>query len=252
MKKFIIIALVIFSSAIIVAQSVVVEKNGIKLTSVKDSPLFKDAALVQLEPTFGTKLDTLGVKFSYSVKNYQLTSQTNDAPNKHCSNSAKGQHIHLILNNEPYLAKYETSFTEKLKPGNYVALSFLSRSYHESLKHKKAYQLTQFTVGPKMEGSYVDLKTPMLFYSRPKGEYVGEDAKKVLLDFYLVNSSLSEKGYRIKATINGIEFILTEWITYAMEGLPIGENKIELELIDKNGKFVDGPFNKVSRIITLK
>jgi hypothetical protein len=240
----------LFLSASLFAQTM--EKNGIKLTAVTNSPLFPDASIKMLTPAKGATLDSTKVRFQYELKNYKLSDQTPDAKDKHCSNSAKGQHIHVILNNEPYLAKYETDFTETLKEGNYVALSFLSRSYHESLKHKAAYDLRQFTVGHKKDTKAVDLTKPLLFYSRPKAEYVGEDAKKVLLDFYLVNCKLSAKGYKVKATINGTEFILTDWQAYAMEGLPLGENTITLELLDEKNSSVVNAFNPVTRKITLK
>jgi hypothetical protein len=233
------------------AQQGGLERNGIRLTPVTDSPLFQDAALKQVAPDKNSRQAINAVRFEYELKNYELTTQTADAAHKHCNNSAQGQHIHLILNNEPYLAKYQTDFTEKLKDGHYVALAFLSRSYHESLKHKKAYQLSQFTVG---NGEYrtVDLKKPLLFYSRPKGEYEGEDTKRVLLDFYLVNCKLSPHGYKVKATINGTEFMITDWQAFLMEGLPLGENTIRLELLDKHNRPVPGPYNDVTRRVTLK
>ncbi len=235
------------------AQKITMEKNGIKLTPVTDSPLFPEASLKMTSPQQGVSLDSGTVRFLYELKNYTLTDQTTDAAHKHCSNSAQGQHIHVILNNAPYLAKYTTDFTEPLKEGNYVVLSFLSRSYHESLKHKNAYDLRQFRVGkPSVLSKEADLTKPLLFYSRPKGEYAGEDTKKILLDFFLVNCDLSAKEYKVKATINGAEFILTKWQAYAMEGLPMGENSIQLELLDKNNKSVDNPFNPVTRKIVLK
>lgn len=243
------------------AQNSVLEKNGIKLTPVTDSPLFPDAELKLVSPNAGeeqlNKKDSAKVSFNYELKNFKLTDQTTDAKDKHCSNSAKGQHIHLILNNEPYMAKYETGFSMTLKEGSYVALSFLSRSYHESLKHKKAYDLRQFSVfdynnKAKQSFKVYDLKKPLLFYSRPKATYEGEDAKKVLLDFFIVNCKLSEKGYKVRATINGTEFILTNWQAYAMEGLPMGENTIKLELLDKNNVLVVSDFNQTIRKITLK
>ena len=239
------------------AQNTTLEKNGIKLTAVTDSPKFPDATLDMIFPVQGeeqlNKKDSAKVTFKYELTNFKLTDQTTDAMDKHCSNSAKGQHIHLILNNEPYLAKYETDFTMTLKEGNYVALSFLSRSYHESLKHKRAYDLRQFYVGPaNSEYQAKDLKKPLLFYSRPKADYAGDDAKKVLLDFYIVNCKLSPKGYKVRATINGTEFILTEWEAYAIEGLPMGETTIKLELLDKNNALVASDFNSTTRKIILK
>jgi hypothetical protein len=239
------------------AQNAVLEKNGIKLTPVTDSPLFPDATLDMIFPVVGeeqlNKKDSAKVIFKYELTNFKLTDQTTDATNKHCSNSAKGQHIHVILNNEPYLAKYETDFSMTLKEGNYVVLSFLSRSYHESLKHKRAYDLRQFWVGDVTSThKSSDLKKPLLFYSRPKAEYVGDDAKKVLLDFYLVNCKLSPKGHKVRATINGTEFMLTDWQAYAMEGLPMGETTIKLELLDKDNALVVSDFNTTTRKITLK
>jgi hypothetical protein len=191
------------------------------------------------------------VRFVYELQNFELSTQTPDAKDKHCNNSAKGQHIHLILNNEPYLAKYETDFSENLKDGHYVALSFLSRSYHESLKHKNAYDLIQFTVG-KNTYPKVDLSKPLLFYSRPKGEYAGPDTLNVLLDFYLVNVKLSPKRYKVKAIIDGQDFLITNWQAYFIQGLGKGEHTIQLQLLDKNNQPVNSAFNTAERKILLK
>jgi hypothetical protein len=226
-------------------------KGGITLTPFKGSAEFNDADLECNKPEENAKLKSGDVQFSYVLKNYTLGVPTPDAATKHCNNSPKGQHIHLILNNEPYIAHYETDFTEKLKDGHYVALSFLSRSYHESLKQFEAFDLRQFTVG-NVPAKKIDLTKPSLFYSRPKGEYTGEDVKRILLDFYLVNTALDPKGNKVKATINGNEFMVDQWQPFIIEGLPMGENTVQLELVDKNGKFVEGPFNKVERKFTLK
>ncbi|MGZ5243715.1 MAG: hypothetical protein ACXWDO_10630 [Bacteroidia bacterium] len=227
------------------------EKNGIKIAYLEESPTFPDAKLSYIKPDVKNPLKEGKTLFQYKVEDFQLTMQTSDAEHKHTANSHQGQHIHQILNNEPYTAHYTDTFSKVLKPGHYVNLSFLSRSYHESLKHKSAYTLNQFTVGSKKEKD-VDLNAPHLFYSRPKGEYAGTDTKKLLLDFYLVNTELSETGNKVRATINGTEFILTKWAPYAIYGLPMGENTIKLELLDKDNKVITGPFNTVERKITLK
>ncbi len=157
------------------------------------------------------------------------------------------------MDNEPYTAHYETEFTKDIKEGEHVVLSFLSRSYHESLKHKGAYDLRKITVGRPTETMEFDESAPHMFYSRPKGEYVGpKETERVMLDFYLVNTDLSTTGNKVRATINGTEFMLDRWMPYIMEGLPMGENTIKLELVDNNGNVLPGPFNSVERKITLK
>lgn len=229
---------------------ITLEKDGIRLTEVV-SPSFNTATLVQKAPTNLTWCDTV-VGFNFSVADYSLGIATSDAGEKLCSNSPEGQHIHHILNNEPYTAHYVSNFTKTLKDGHYISLSFLSRSYHESVKTRNAYQLTQFSVGAaKMDIKPYDLNKPMLFYSRPKGAYKGADTKYVLLDFYVVNCNLSEKEYKVRARINGVDFIIEQWTPFFIEGLKEGDNTIELTLLDKNNAIVVAPFNPMKRTIQL-
>lgn len=227
--------------------------SSISLTPV-ESPEFDDSMLEMLSPMENeTNLEPGAVKFSYNVKNYELATQTIDADIKNCANSPKGQHIHLILNNEPYSAHYEAEFTKDLEEGHYVALSFLSRSYHESVKSYGAANIRQFTVGRAPEDQEIaDLSDPHMFYSRPKGTYTGKDAQKVLLDFYLLNTELSEEGNKVRATINGEEFMLDKWQPYFIEGAEMGEMTIKLELLDAKGELIPSPFNPVERTVTLK
>lgn len=231
----------------------ITEKNGLKLYEITDSPKFPDAELKLKTPKAGEVLPEGIDSFYFEVNNYTLGAQTPDAGTKMCANSAKGQHIHFIMDNEPYVASYSSTVGYNLKPGHHVLLAFLSRSYHESLKTKKAYILKEFNVGDKeVEDNFVE-SAPQIFYSRPKGEYVGDkEVKKLLLDFFLVNCDLSPKGYKVKATVNGTEFILTKWAPYAIEGLPLGEATVKLELIDNKGNLVPGAYNGVERTAKLK
>jgi hypothetical protein len=223
-----------------------VENKSIRFLPLSDSPTFGDAILQCNAPESLTRQESQ-VSFSYEIKNYVLSKPTLEGTCADgCANSKEGQHIHLILNNEPYLAKYATAFTEDLKPGNYVSLSFLSRSYHESIKHFEAYDLRQFSVGNGMP-EQEDLSKPMLFYSRPKGTYSGADAERILLDFFVVNTELKEKGYTVEVTVDAQTFICTKWQAYLMEGLSNGEHKVILQLVDDKGQKVKGTYGRMER-----
>ena len=171
--------------------------NKYNLTPFTPSPEFMDAKLSNMKYAAN--------KFSFDVsgKNYNLGDQTSDAEKKMCANSAKGQHIHMIIDNNPYLAKYTSSFEAEMADGEHYTLAFLSRSYHESIKTDQA----NITKKVMVEGGKItkaeDVKLPMLFYSRPKGTYVGKkNTDKVMLDFYLKNANLGP-NYRVEASING-------------------------------------------------
>ena len=215
--------------------------NKIKISKVEGSPKYEDAALVLNELNSGSELE-----FSFDVKNYELGAQTEHEFQYSLANSKKGQHIHLIINNDPYSAHYTNKFKKKLDSDNGVILAFLSRSYHESVKNKNAYIFTQYGDLEK-----IDLEKQYLFYSRPKGTYTGQDTKKLLLDFYLVNTTISKNGNKVRATINDEEFLIDEWSPYYIEGLPKGEVKIKLELINSSGELIDSPFNPSIRTVIL-
>lgn len=217
------------------------DNNKIKISKVEGSPKYEDAALVLNELNSGSELE-----FSFDIKNYELGAQTEHEFQYSLANSKKGQHIHLIINNNPYSAHYTNKFKKKLDPDNGVILAFLSRSYHESVKNKNAYIFTQYGDLEK-----IDLDKQYLFYSRPKGTYTGQDTKKLLLDFYLVNTTISKNGNKVRATINDEEFLIDEWSPYYIEGLPKGEVKIKLELINSSGELIDSPFNPSIRTVIL-
>jgi hypothetical protein len=214
------------------------------LTPFTSSQNFPDAELKSIAFKKGKFMAVIG------GTSYKLGEQTTDAPQKNCANSKEGQHIHLIVDNEPYIAKYTDSFDQDISDGDHYILSFLSRSYHESLKTPKAFKAGKVTVKDKSFDKMDPVSGPMLFYSRPKGLYSGDDGKKVMLDFYLVNTDLS--GLKVEAEINGEKHMIDTWQPYYIEGLPEGDNTIKLSLLDANGQLVNAPLNPVSRTFKIE
>ena len=153
----------------------------------------------------------------------------------------------LVYSNSCYAhAHYSKNFSKDVKDGD-VVLAFLSRSYHESVKNKNAYILTE--IG---DNNNTNLSDQFLFYSRPKGKYSGNDTKNLLLDFYLVNTEISSTGNKVRATINDSVFLIDEWAPYHIQGLPLGEVKIKLELIDSDGNLIKSQYNPSIRTVTLE
>lgn len=218
--------------------------NQYTVTPFEPSASFEDAGLRAMSYTNGTFATVI------SGTSYKLGEQTPDATAKSCANSGQGQHLHLIVDDEPYAAKYESSFTYDIPDGEHYLLCFLSRSYHESIKTAEAHKAVKATVANKSITASEDVDQPMIFYSRPKGLYAGDDTKKVMLDFYLVNTEPGE--VMVEADINGEKHLLETWQPYYIEGLPEGDNTIKLSLLDKDGKLVDAPLNPVSRTFKIE
>lgn len=233
--------------------------QAIGMTPTSASPEFKDAQL----GIGSVKADKLGndsakVVFNFTVKNYELKKQTDDAGGKLCNNSAKGQHIHFILDNKPYVALYEPTDTVKLANNSeHYLMAFLSRSYHESLKNPGAALVYHFKIDEKGGLKKLDdPKTPMVFYSRPKGDYIGKDTANVLLDFYVWNTTLTAEGNKVKADIHSASgkdtsIMISDWKANMLHGLGMGKSTIKLSLVDKDGKAIDGANTNASREFNL-
>ena len=144
-----------------------------------------------------------------------------------------GNHIHVILDNQPYEAYYNLGQEFELRnvaDGEHTLRVFPSRPWHESYKNTGAFQMVKFTVKnggadttkptttnanqtmanantatapaatpegkdmPPSTGGAIDKTKPLLTYSRPKGEYKGADADAIMIDFWLTNAKLSGDG----------------------------------------------------------
>lgn len=207
-----------------------------------DDARFKKVELKIVSPKEGEAVPGPDLEIRFELKNYSLPAEQ------------PGPHIHVIIDNQPYVADYDASkpfFVRGLAPGPHTLRAFPSRRWHESIKAPKAFAMAHFFVGPKLKGSgfatWVDAKKPILTFSRPKGNYAGDDAKRVMVDFWLKGAKLGPKDDKVKMVVDGKETLITAWKPQFLENLPDGKHTISLELLDKKGAPVANTFNKTER-----
>ena len=185
---------------------------------------------------------------------------------KNWATATGSSHVHLILDNRPYKPLYDTKAPvkisdllngENLGEGEHTLVAFPSRANHESVKTKDALTIVQFYVGKKGDAK-LDPKKPMLIYSRPKGDYKGDQANHVLVDFQVANVTLAEgkEHVHIFVTGPGIEKTLEAKVEkfgapYYLDNLQNGSYTLKLELMDKDMKTLPGPWNSTSRTIKI-
>lgn len=199
----------------------------------------------------GDKANDFAVKLD--VKNWQTAKGSN--------------HVHLILDNKPYKAIYDTKEAVKLNElaggealaeGMHVLVAFPSRANHESVKTKDALTVVPFWVGKKDATAAKNdfTKKPMLIYSRPKGDYNGDMANHVLVDFQIANVTLAEGKEHVHVTVTGpgiekpVEGNVEKFGTpLYLDNLQNGSYQLKVELVDATGKMLEGPWNSTTRTI---
>lgn len=192
---------------------VVLTEKGITLTEIKTST-FPDASIELETKVFDEGANQLSYKIT-GVEDFK---------------------VGVIENN--YLKGYEDSpnFKKEFLYGNNVFLSFLTHENNIAVKTNSANELKNVVIGD-MDPLF-DMRQPHLLYHLPR-----EQTANPVLDFCLVNASLSKEGVKVKAEINGVEFVIEKWAAYQISGLNKTENSIRIQLIDNNGNLIDGPFN---------
>ncbi|MGE0787031.1 MAG: hypothetical protein AB7S26_15260 [Sandaracinaceae bacterium] len=171
-----------------------------------------------------------------------------------------GRHVHVIVDNEPYIAVRDVSqpidlnalvqqnLGHELAEGTHVVRVFPSRGHHESVKTDGAFATKVFHFRSRTPDFEFDPAAPLLTYSRPKGCNVAGD--RVLLDFYVSNTTLAADGNRVHYDIDGqVQGDITTWVPHWIEDLGVGEHSIQLQLRDANGEPVAGMFNDTTRVI---
>ncbi len=205
-----------------------------------------------------------GIDVELDVDDFVLGIQTKTPRAAEIANSPRGQHVHLIIDNKPYLAIYRHGkdnlvHIKEVTEGQHTLFAFPGRSYHESVKTPGAGSVVSFKLtGNRLEFQPVRTGSPFVVYSRPKGVYAGDAAKKIMLDFYLNNVELSADGntarYRVRKKGDTREYIFEtdEWTPAFVSGLSTGTYHIRLEVLDKDGKLIQADWNATEREIEIK
>jgi hypothetical protein len=177
--------------------------------------------------------------------------------------TGQGNHVHVILDNEPYEPYYDLGQPFELRnvaPGKHTLRVFPSRPWHESYKNEGAFQMVTFTVKGSVDRGTahereVDPGGPLLTYSRPKGEYKGAEADPIMIDFWLSNARLRGDGgeYRVRYIVDDDEpRYIDKWEPVWLSGWSPGKHTVRLELLGPdNWPVQNGDLNITTREITV-
>jgi hypothetical protein len=234
-------------------------KSSSKISEVSPPPTLQ--TLRQELETYQPQVTILSPKVNEVLQDTTVSVQfqVKDLPLFKDETLGLGPHLHVFLDNQPYLAVYDANqplIFKDLPPGTHTIRAFASRPWHESFKNEGAYAQTTFHIFAKTQENTPNPQLPLLTYSRPQASY---GAEPIMLDFYLTNAPLhlvaqeSSKDeiadWRIRCTINGDSFVLDRWQPIYLKGFRPGKNWVQLEYLDEQGNPASNAFNNTVRLI---
>ncbi|MEX0962279.1 MAG: hypothetical protein WDZ28_05440 [Simkaniaceae bacterium] len=243
--------------------------SQVRIVPVSPTPFPEFAETKIVFPRAGS-ISSNPVSIQIRVDGYPLGSMSQFNRAKRLLDDPMGQSLRIIIDNNPFISKYvasEDSFDEdrafydkiisfelqNLSPGEHVMRTYLARSYGEALRAPKAFSTRIFFVGEKKRTIGFVASRPLLTYNEPQGIFEEEKANPILLDFILTNVELSEDGYKVRLRIDNQQIEdIDHWSPYYIYGLSKGSHSINIQLIDKNNQFVEGPYNNITREVIIK
>lgn len=226
------------------------------LAEVAVPKIIKELELNLEQYTPQVKIVTPKAEQTFQQTDISIKLEVEDLPIFRDDQLELGNHLNLIIDNEPFQPIYNLSepiIIKNLTPGTHTIRAFATRPWGESFKTEGAYAQTTFNVLTETNDNRPESELPLLTYNSPTGT-IG--AEPLLLDFYLTNAPLHAIAqnnpnlldWRVKATVNGTSFMLKDWRSTYLTGLKPGENWIQLELIDEAGNNIENAFNNTVRV----
>ena len=161
--------------------------------------------------------------------------------------------LHWVLDDGPFQVQFDATHPHifrNVAPGTHTIRVFAANRLHEAMPGY--FDMVTFHVMHADDENRPTPGLPLLTYNLPQGEYRGIDAADVALNFIVTGTALCPTGeYQVNAFVDGKRFIFRDTKTFHLKGLLPGVHKVRLELVDRFGRLVGGPFNSAERTILL-
>ncbi|PKO17119.1 hypothetical protein CVU37_09980 [candidate division BRC1 bacterium HGW-BRC1-1] len=161
--------------------------------------------------------------------------------------------IHWVLDDGPFQVQFDATHPHifrNVAPGTHTIRVFVANRLHEAIPGY--FDMVTFHVMHADDENRPTAGLPLLTYNLPQGEYRGIDAADVALNFIVTGGDLCPTGeFQVNAFVDGKRFILRDTNTFHLKGLLPGLHKVRLELVNRSGRLIGGPFNSAERTILL-
>lgn len=179
----------------------------------------------------------------------------------------EGSYVQFLLDDVPYAPVTDPKRAVTLKElaggdiaeGEHVLAAYVARKTHESIKAEGAVSVRRFWVGKRTAATWNSSRDPLLIVGRPHGTYEGEEADRILVDYYVINAALGSSDHTVRFTLkgpstgpDGLEKTVDEWRPLLVWSPGAGDYTLEAELLDAKAQPVKSPHNPTKRTFTVR
>lgn len=217
---------------------IIIENKGLRLVEITDFPIFEDVKL----NFFGKNVKYIEGKnkFEFSIDGFNLGEKTASEEELELMAEDGGQYLFIDRLNSVETKSFSSLNQIDLNSGDNYLVAFLCRSYRMSLKSKSSALFLKITTNNQDGALANEENEPFLILNSPVASYDITKNKKILFDFYLLNTTIGKNGNYLHLSIDGKEFKIYKWAPFYIEGLDMGKHTIKITLKDSQHKEVTG------------
>lgn len=149
----------------------------------------------------------------------------------------QGYKIRYSVNNGEVLMSESADMEVQLLKGNNVVLVFLALANGLRIPHKEAVYVKNHFVGEEEQGDVTE--SGIHLFHNVSSQV---DSSAFYLDFYAKNVP-EESNYFARVIADGNQFNVPLNKAFKLNGVTKEHHNVRIQLVDGNGKVVDGPFN---------
>lgn len=205
----------------------------------EDSSSFPDAIL-ELYTPLGNQVFRPGkVPFEFNIKNFPYMEQVSANPK-----------LFLIFNGGDPVGFFSPIFQRELTEGTYRVVAYLVDGEGHALKSFGNYIDRDFMVGESRAFPYS--AEPYLALHLPRSEEVLQSGDELIIDFLVLGGDMKLDGLKVQIKVNELDYEIDHMAPVRVTNLPVGDYRINVKLVRRDGKELEGPFSTVSKTVYVR
>ena len=176
----------------------------------------------------------------FNPQNIRLGSPT--PPKNQFQRTNKGVQLHISLNQTTHDWSNQNILEYPIEDGDHQLYAFMVDSYKESIKVPQAVFGKSITVRQGRLARSHPIVQPMVLYNMPLGQYTLAPNDSILVDFVLLNTTLSPEGNQVELQLDDqTPWTTTEWQPFSLHQLQPGAHRMRLTLRNAAGQALAAP-----------
>lgn len=215
------------------------ERPNVQFYQVEEEVAYPDAILELYSPLGNQVFDPGEVPFEFNIKNYPF-GEVGDTSFR----------LYTILNGGDPVGFRTPIFQQELEEGSFRVVAYLVDEKGIALKNFGNYVDRDFQVGDSRPFPYS--AEPYLGVNLPHNDQEFDQSEPIVVDFLVVGGDMKLDGLIVRVEMGDLHYEVDHMAPVHIDNMPAGDYLLQVKLLRKDGKELEGPFSSATKRILVR